>query len=102
MARGKPSVVGDPGRAQHLSDILKAVAHPLRLRIVAALCASPSHVNALAEQLDTPQAIVSQQLRILRMHRLVTAERDGGKALYRILEPQLRSLLSCMEGCRTR
>ncbi|HEY6104636.1 MAG TPA: metalloregulator ArsR/SmtB family transcription factor [Anaeromyxobacteraceae bacterium] len=98
----KTRIPDDAGRAEHCANVLKAVAHPLRLRIVAALCQGEAHVNALAERLGASQAIVSQQLRILRMHGLVEARRANGFARYRLLEPNLRSLVECMERCAVR
>jgi DNA-binding transcriptional ArsR family regulator len=89
----------NPARAGHVAEVLKAVAHPLRLRIVALLCEGEAHVGALAERLDTPQPIVSQQLRILRARRLVDATRESGFARYRLAEPALRELVGCMEKC---
>jgi len=93
------AVADNVEKAAHITDILKAVAHPLRLRIVAVLCKREMQVNALADRLGAPQAIVSQQLRILRMHRLVTAVRASGYVTYRLREPRLRDLVNCMEHC---
>jgi len=90
----------DPQRAEHVATVLKAVAHPLRVRIVATLCRAEEHVSALAEELDAPQAIVSQQLRILRAERLVEVRKEDGHAYYRLAEPALRDLVCCMEKCR--
>jgi ArsR family transcriptional regulator len=95
-----PSIRNDPDRAEHVATVLKAIAHPLRVRIVASLCREEAHVSALAEALEAPQAIVSQQLRILRAERLVEARREEGYAYYRIAEPALRDLVCCMEKCR--
>jgi ArsR family transcriptional regulator len=89
------------GRAERLSEILKAVAHPLRLRIIALLCGqSETHVNDLADRLAAAQPIVSQQLRILRARGLVQVTRENGFARYRLAEPALRELVCCMERCR--
>ncbi len=93
------SVLHDEARAVRVADVLRAVAHPLRLRLVAALCEGPAQVMALAERLNQPQAIVSQQLRILRMSRLVSVDRSAGHATYRLREPQLRALIACTDGC---
>ena len=92
-------ICDDPEKAEQVSEVLKAVAHPLRVRIIPLLCQGPKHVNELSECLKTRQAIVSQQLRILRMRRLVAATRTNGHALYRIEEPQLHELIACMERC---
>ncbi|MGO9309883.1 MAG: ArsR/SmtB family transcription factor [Spirochaetia bacterium] len=88
-------------RAAHLADILKALAHPARLRIVAALCEAEESVTGLSARLGLPQAIVSQQLRILRMSGLVAARRCGGFARYRLAQPRLRQLVACLEGCHS-
>ena len=95
-----PSIRNDPRRAEHVATVLRAIAHPLRVRIVATLCHGEEHVKALADELDAPQAIVSQQLRVLRSERLVEARREDGHAFYRIAEPALRDLVCCMEKCR--
>ncbi len=96
------SVDDDPPRAEHLAELLKAVAHPLRIRIVALLCNGPLHVNAMADRLGVDQALVSQHLRILRMRHLVRAVRRDGFAFYELAEPQLQSLVSCLDGCSIR
>lgn len=90
--------IGD--RAEQLSHILKALGHPLRLRIVALLCERDEHVNGIAERLGAPQAMISQQLSVLRMNRLVESRREGGFAYYSIAEPRLRELMGCLEGCQ--
>ena len=80
-------------------NMLKAIAHPIRLRIIAILCDEDEHVNGLAERLGTPQSVVSQQLRILRMSSLVSSTRQGGFAVYSLAEPRLRELIGCMNKC---
>ena len=89
----------DPERARRVSEVLKAVAHPLRIRIVAILAEGDENVTALAETLEAPQGIVSQQLRILRSQGLVEAVRENGFARYRLIETNLRTLVACMKGC---
>ena len=90
----------DPARAAHTAEVLKAVAHPLRLRIIALLCEAEHNVNELADSLDVPQPIVSQQLRILRMRHLVDCTRQGGHSRYYLVEQHLKTLVSCMEKVR--
>jgi ArsR family transcriptional regulator len=103
VAKRSPTpIASDAARADHVADVLKAVAHPLRLRIVAILCRGEEHVTALAEKVGASQAIVSQQLRILRSHGLVAARREGGFARYRLVEQNLRGLVRCMERCDER
>lgn len=89
-------------KCEHIAQILKALGHPVRLRIVAVLDEAPTHVGGLSERLAAPQAVVSQQLGILRMRGLVQRRREGGRAVYRLAEPRLKELLRCMEGCEIR
>ena len=96
----RPVLPTDAGRARHCAEVLKAVAHPLRLRIIAILCLGEEHVSALADRLGEPQAIVSQQLRVLRLRGLVAPECREGFSYYRLTEPALRELVGCMERCR--
>lgn len=95
----RPAIASDPARAAHLAEVLKAVAHPLRLRLVAILVEGDANVSELAERLGAEQAIVSQQLRILRHNGLVAADREGGFATYRLVERNLEGLVDCMEHC---
>jgi ArsR family transcriptional regulator len=82
-----------------LVAVLKAVAHPIRLRIVSLLCGGERHVNALADDLGAPQAIVSQQLRILRTQGIVAASRVRGFAVYRLQKQALHELIRFARGC---
>ena len=93
---------GNTKMCSEAAEVLKAIAHPLRLRIVAVLCERSEHVNGLAERLQVPQSIVSQQLRILRMRGLVASSRENGLSVYRLAEPNLKKIVNCMEMCLAR
>ncbi|HET6452635.1 MAG TPA: metalloregulator ArsR/SmtB family transcription factor [Spirochaetia bacterium] len=97
----KQSLAEARPRAVYLADVLKALAHPARLRIVAALCEGSQSVTELSRRLGLRQAVASQQLRILRMSGLVAAERGGGFATYSLAQPRLRQLVDCLEGCHS-
>jgi ArsR family transcriptional regulator len=78
--------------------ILRTVAHPLRLRILALLCAQEHCVNAIATRLGAKATTVSQALAILRRERLVAATRRNGRARYRLEERALEKLIPWVEG----
>jgi DNA-binding transcriptional ArsR family regulator len=86
-------------QAREIAEILKAVGHPVRLRIVEYLAVGELCVGDLAEKISEKQAIISQQLKILRMVGLVKTERRDGKSFYRINNPHLYELLNCMQRC---
>jgi len=62
------------------AEIFGALADPTRLKLVKLLCHQHKNVlcvNALASLLGVTQSAVSQHLRVLRVIRLVKAERRG-------------------------
>jgi DNA-binding transcriptional ArsR family regulator len=96
----RPARLLEPERAARQSETLRALAHPIRLQIIALLCQEETHVGKLAEQLECNQSIVSQQLRILRLSRLVEMGRQDGHSVYRISVPHLRQLVRCLDECQ--
>jgi DNA-binding transcriptional ArsR family regulator len=78
---------------ERVAEILKTIAHPLRLRILALLCAQDESVGAMAARLGAKQTAVSQALSIMRHERLVAVTRRNRHATYRIEEPALRQLI---------
>jgi ArsR family transcriptional regulator len=91
----------EPGWTAPLVSVLKAIAHPLRLRIVVQLCGGEQHVSALAKRLGASPVIVSQQLRILRGIGVVAATRTHRHVVYRVEGATLRDLVIFAERCAT-
>jgi DNA-binding transcriptional ArsR family regulator len=66
-------------------QLLKALAHPLRLRVVDRLGhLGPAPVSALAAELGAPLPELSNHLKRLRDAGLVTARREGRHAVYEL------------------
>ena len=63
-------------------ELLKVLAAPARLAIVAELAEQPRFVHELVDRLGMSQPLVSQHLRVLRGARLVGVERRGREAVY--------------------
>ncbi|HNW33442.1 MAG TPA: metalloregulator ArsR/SmtB family transcription factor [Candidatus Ozemobacteraceae bacterium] len=84
----------------HIADTLKALGHPQRLRLLEALADGEKSVGRLAELLDIPQAIVSQQLRIMRSCGVVCQRRYRTNSLYSLAHEGLIQLLACLENCQ--
>lgn len=65
-------------KLQTSAEILRAFAHPLRLKILSFIDQNGSiNVNKIYNTLKLEQSITSQHLRILRMAGLVGTQRDG-------------------------
>ena len=62
------------------SGIMRALAHPLRMRMIAVIDSKPTAeacVNEIFDALQIEQSVASQHLRILRQAELVQTRRDG-------------------------
>ncbi len=68
------------------SELLRALAHPVRLRIIDLLSTGELCVKRLEELLGVPQPSVSQHLRRLKYGRLIESERRGHLVCYRLTE----------------
>ena len=87
-------------RAEQIAEILKALAHPMRIRILAVLSEGVhENVTGLASRLGASQSFVSQQLRILRTHGLLVSIRLGQSVQYTLARPRLKELVKYLEQC---
>ncbi|MFA5146736.1 MAG: metalloregulator ArsR/SmtB family transcription factor [Candidatus Omnitrophota bacterium] len=75
------------------SGILKALAHPIRLRMVEGLLGKECSVKRMVTALDMPQSTVSQHLGILRSRGIVTVRKEGVTTCYRVVDPRIRGLM---------
>jgi ArsR family transcriptional regulator len=85
----------DPAEADRLSQALKILADPARLRIISLIRAQPAAeacVCHLTEPLGLSQPTVSHHLRVLREAGLVERERRGSWAFYRVVAEPLAAL----------
>lgn len=78
---------------EQLLDALKAVAHPLRLKILQALAKGEANVGEIEEATDIGQPTLSQQLAILRKADLVETRRQA-KLVYYSLDGEAMARLS--------
>ncbi|MCE5340845.1 MAG: metalloregulator ArsR/SmtB family transcription factor [Planctomycetaceae bacterium] len=82
--------------AQKVAEVLKAVAHPIRLQIIEALEKKELTVTVLTETLLVQQAVVSRHLAIMRDKGILDCQRDGLNVYYHIANPNVINLLHCV------
>jgi DNA-binding transcriptional ArsR family regulator len=78
-----------------IADRLKAMADPMRLRILHVLQSGERCVTDILAQVGGSQANVSKHLSVLRRAGLVEYHRDGVNVIYRIEDPAVFAI------CRT-
>jgi DNA-binding transcriptional ArsR family regulator len=80
---------------ERIADRLKAMADPMRLRILHVLQGGERCVTDILSEVGGSQANVSKHLSVLRRSGLVDYHRDGVNVYYRILDPAVFAI------CRT-
>jgi DNA-binding transcriptional ArsR family regulator len=75
------------------SELLKALASPVRLGIVRELAAGGRHVQELVAALGVSQPLVSQHLRVLRGSRIVTARRQAREIEYTLADDHVAHIV---------
>lgn len=79
--------------AQELARLCAVFAHPDRVRIVEELRAGERDVNSLQEALGVTHSRTSQNLAVLRTHRIVAERRDGRHVYYHLVQPDMAEWL---------
>ncbi len=75
--------------ARELAKFFGVFSHPDRLRIVEELRDGERDVNALQETLGVSHSRTSQNLAVLRSHRVVIERREGRHVYYRLSHPDV-------------
>ncbi|SHI53328.1 ArsR family transcriptional regulator [Anaerovibrio lipolyticus DSM 3074] len=79
------------------AELLKVIAHPVRLCIARGLWRSGScNVSHMQCCLEVPQSTVSQHLGKLRQAGIIEGERNGLEITYRLKDERVKAILSCL------
>ena len=78
-------------------ELLKILAHPVRIKILEELVQGVKCVSDFEDSLDISQPNVSQHLKLLRIHQLVDYFVDGRLKCYFLKEPLIPDLLQLLK-----
>ena len=76
------------------ADLLRAIAHPLRIELLLALQGGPRCVHELVDTTGATQPLVSQHLRVLRTAGVLRTERRGRETAYSIVDTHLSHIVA--------
>lgn len=76
------------------AEFFKALAHPLRIRILELLGEGDKNVNELQTLVGSEGSAVSQQLQVLRAKNIVSGTKEGNKVIYTLKDPMIIELLA--------
>lgn len=87
--------LGDPTTVRARAERFAILGDPTRLSLLLCIqAAGPISVSDLAVAVDLNDTTVSQTLRFLRGHRIVTTQRDGRVIRYQLADSTIAELLN--------
>jgi DNA-binding transcriptional ArsR family regulator len=75
------------------AGFFRALAHPIRIRILELLVRDDRTVHELQQELGVDQPVVSQQLAVLRAGNIVSGTKEGASVRYAVRDPLIANLL---------
>ncbi|MES9869166.1 MAG: metalloregulator ArsR/SmtB family transcription factor [Sedimenticola sp.] len=81
---------------ERASRSLKAMSHPLRLKILCTLGGQEVSVQDIVEQVGTSQSNISQHLAILRDKGILASRKDANRVYYRVSDSRTLQLIGMM------
>lgn len=83
------------------SEMLKAIAHPIRISIVGLLeDGKELSVTEIYKELTIEQAVASHHLSILKNKGVLSCKREGKNCFYRLKHPRLSQIITCIDKCQ--
>lgn len=90
------NLFADDADIERASRSLKAMSHPLRLKILCTLGAQEVSVQDIVEQVGTSQSNISQHLAILRDKGILASRKDANRVYYRVGDSRTLQLVGMM------
>lgn len=81
---------------QEASNSLKAIAHPIRLKILCILDNEELSVQEIVQQVGTSQSNISKHLSLLRDKNILDTRKEENKVMYHISNPRMLMLIDTM------
>lgn len=91
--------LADWEKAEKAAQILKTVAHPIRLKVVDLLEQKDMTVGEIQSALGISQSLTSQQLSIMKSRGILKSHRVGKLMYYSIEMAEVLHILECLRRC---
>ena len=98
----KTSKINSEAYVTRIAKILRVIAHPVRLQVLAALRQQcPLNVSELSDMvnLNVEQSLLSHHLIKMRDNGVLQSQKQGMYVYYSIVDKKIFNILDCMENC---
>ena len=91
----------DADKLQEAADMMKAIAHPIRIRIIELLEKyGKLSVGEVMDHLKVDQAVVSHHVIRMKDRGILTCEKEGKRRIYNLARPQITGIIDCISQCQ--
>jgi len=87
----------DWDKVERAANVLRAVAHPVRLKIIELLDEGEMTVTQIQEALGTTQSVTSQQLSLMKSRGILKSRRNGKSVHYSVERPEVIHVINCLK-----
>ena len=87
------SAVLDDEQIEEASRAMKAMSHPLRLKIVCVLGDQEVSVQDIVDQVGTSQSNISQHLALMREKGVLRTRKDANRVYYRLADVRMLEVI---------
>ncbi|EGV18028.1 ArsR/SmtB family transcription factor [Thiocapsa marina] len=94
--RDEINLFADDADIERASRSLKAMSHPLRLKILCTLGDQEVSVQEIVDHVGTSQSNISQHLAILRDKGILASRKDANRVYYRVSDGRTLQLIGMM------
>ncbi len=90
----------NPEQLERAANMLKAIAHPMRIAIMSLLeDGGKLSVTEIHQRLNIEQSTASHHLGILKDKNVLGANREGKNTYYFLKHDNLKSIINCISHC---
>ncbi len=76
-----------------MAELFKILSHADRLKILGIISENELDVSHISESLEISQSSVSQHLKLLKLHHLVSERRSGKRVFYKLSSPLAKHII---------
>jgi DNA-binding transcriptional ArsR family regulator len=96
MKRDIVDLIGKQDQIELAARAMRAIGHPLRLKIMCVLSDQEVSVQEIVETVGTSQSNISQHLAILREKGVLKTRKDANRVYYRVGDVRVLQLIGMM------
>lgn len=98
MNSSLPLPPADMAALSRAAECLRALAHPVRIRMLQLLLHGRYTVGEIAADCQIAENLASEHLRLMHRCGFFHSQRDGRRVYYQVAEPHLAEIMRCLQS----